>query len=219
MSERKPAPPPEHFNTGDMKRDWDARARACAREYILTGFADQPEGFVRSGREAAASLLAFCAPGAVVLDLGCGVGRVARELEAYVAEIHAVDVSAEMIRQAREYVGPGSRIRFHVNDGFTLPQLAVGSVDFAFSLLTMHHVTRPAFESYLRASFTGSSSPGGDSGSPSSRGTAPPPTTWTTRATPSPAGRAPTRSWTGFSAGASRRSGAGSRSRVRVIGA
>jgi len=150
MSERKPAPPPEHFNTGDMKRDWDARARACAREYILTGFADQPEGFVRSGREAAASLLAFCAPGAVVLDLGCGVGRVARELEAYVAEIHAVDVSAEMIRQAREYVGPGSRIRFHVNDGFTLPQLAVGSVDFAFSLLTMHHVTRPAFESYLR---------------------------------------------------------------------
>ena len=148
MSGPKP-PPPERFNTGDMGRDWDARARACAREYILTGFADRPDDFARSGQAAAEGLLAFCPPGAVVLDLGCGVGRVARELEPHVGEVHAVDVSEEMIRQAREYVGPGSRIRFQVNDGFTLAHLADGKVDFAFSLLTMHHVTRAAFESYL----------------------------------------------------------------------
>jgi ubiquinone/menaquinone biosynthesis C-methylase UbiE len=150
MSRAKAPPRPEEFNTGDMKRDWDARARTCAREYILTGFADQAEDFARSGREAAASLLSLCPPAAVVLDLGCGVGRVARELEPHVKEVHAVDVSEEMVRQAREYVGPASRIRFHVNDGFSLPHLGDGSVDFAFSLLTMHHVTRRAFESYLR---------------------------------------------------------------------
>jgi ubiquinone/menaquinone biosynthesis C-methylase UbiE len=150
MSRRPSAPPPETFNTGDMKRDWNARARACSREYILTGFADRPEEFARSGRDAVASLLGFCPPGAVVLDLGCGVGRVARELEPHVREIHAVDVSDEMLRQARAYVGPSSRIRFEVNDGFTLPQLTDASIDFAFSLLTMHHVTRAAFESYLR---------------------------------------------------------------------
>ena len=149
MSGTKPPPRPEVFNTGDMKRDWDARARACAREYILTGFSDEPAGFSRSGREAAASLLSFCPPGAVVLDLGCGVGRVAREMESHVERIHAVDVSEEMVRQAREYVGPGSRIQFHVNDGLTIPHIGDGSVDFAFALLTMHHVTRPAFESYL----------------------------------------------------------------------
>jgi ubiquinone/menaquinone biosynthesis C-methylase UbiE len=150
MSRCRPAPPPEAFNTGDMKHDWDARARACAREYILTGFADKAEDFALSGREAASSLRSFCPAGAAVLDLGCGVGRVARELEPHVREIDAVDVSEEMICQAREYVGPSSRIRFHVNDGFTLPQLSDDSIDFAFSLLTMHHVTRPAFESYLR---------------------------------------------------------------------
>lgn len=150
MSAPKPPPRPEDFNTGDMKRDWDARARACAREYILTGFADEADGFARTGREAAASLLSFCPPGAVVLDLGCGVGRVAREMEPHVERIHAVDVSEEMVRQAREYVGPGSRIQFHVNDGFTVPHIGDGSVDFAFALLTMHHVTRAAFESYLR---------------------------------------------------------------------
>jgi ubiquinone/menaquinone biosynthesis C-methylase UbiE len=149
MSIKRAPPPPEHFNTGDMARDWDARARSCAREYILTGFAERPRDFTRSGQEAAASLLAFCPPGAVVLDLGCGVGRVARELEPHVKQIHAVDVSEEMIRQARDYVGPGSRIQFHVNDGSTLGHLADASVDFAFSLLTMHHVTRTAFASYL----------------------------------------------------------------------
>jgi FkbM family methyltransferase len=149
MSAPKP-PRPEEFNTGDMKRDWDARARACAREYILTGFADEADAFARTGREAAGSLLSLCPPGAVVLDLGCGVGRVAREMEPHVARLHAVDVSEEMIRQARDYVGPGSRIQFHVNDGCTIPHIGDGSVDFAFALLTMHHVTRPAFESYLR---------------------------------------------------------------------
>jgi SAM-dependent methyltransferase len=149
MSTKSAPPPPEHFNTGDMARDWDARARSCALEYILTGFAERPDDFALSGREAAASLLAFCPPEAVVLDLGCGVGRVAREMEPHVKQIHAVDVSQEMIRQARDYVGPASRIQFQVNDGFTLGHLADESVDFAFSLLTMHHVTRAAFASYL----------------------------------------------------------------------
>src|SRR6185295_4997909 len=46
MSAPKP-PRPEEFNTGDMKRDWDARARACAREYILTGFAGEADAFAR----------------------------------------------------------------------------------------------------------------------------------------------------------------------------
>jgi len=145
----KAPPPPESFNSGDMKRDWNGRARACAREYILTGFADRPEDFAESGRQAAASLLPLCPPGAVVLDLGCGIGRVARELAPHVGELHAVDVSEEMIAQARAYVGPGARIRFHVNDGRSLGALGDETVDLAFSLLTMHHVTRSAFAGYL----------------------------------------------------------------------
>lgn len=149
MSPRATPPPPESFNSGDMKRDWNDRARASSREYILTGFGDRPEDFAESGRAAAASVRQFCQADSVVLDLGCGIGRVARELAPHVGELHAVDVSDEMIGQAREYVGPDSRIHFHVNDGHTLTVLGDETVDFAFALLTMHHVTRQAFAGYL----------------------------------------------------------------------
>jgi ubiquinone/menaquinone biosynthesis C-methylase UbiE len=133
-----------------MKRDWNARARLCAPEYILTGFGDlDPEEFAATGLHDAATLLPYLRPTDVVLDLGCGIGRVSRELQHHVREIHAVDVSEEMIRQARAYVGPTSKIHFHINDGSSLPNLADQSIDFAFSLLTMHHVVRSAFHSYL----------------------------------------------------------------------
>ena len=152
MTDSKPNPPPHpaEFNTGDMKRDWDARARACAREYIQAGFgARDPADFSATGVQDAASLARYVGPSDVVLDLGCGIGRIARELQPLVREIHAVDVSEEMIRQARDYVGPGSRIHFHVNDGSSLEALADRSIDFAFSILTMHHVTRAVFRRYL----------------------------------------------------------------------
>jgi hypothetical protein len=57
-----------------------------------------------------------------VLDLGCGVGRVAREMEPTSSGSTPSRVGGDG-RQARQYVGPGSRIQFHVNDGFTIPDI------------------------------------------------------------------------------------------------
>lgn len=56
-------------------------------------------------------------PGCVVLDLGCGIGRVAAALAEHAREVLGLDVSAAMIAEARRRHGSDPRLRFAVTDG------------------------------------------------------------------------------------------------------
>src|SRR5664279_3004938 len=97
-----------------MRREWDRRARENARHYVVTG---QPqwtdEEFFQSGRiqmeEEILNDLANVCQGRDpkdmrVLEIGCGAGRVTRPLAEYFGEVYAVDISPEMVRQARAAV-------------------------------------------------------------------------------------------------------------------
>ena len=93
-----------------MREDWDQRARENARHYVNTAnTAWTDEEFFASGeRTVAEEILTdmgnICqgkAPGEMrVLEIGCGAGRVTRALAKLFGEVHAVDVSGEMVRQA-----------------------------------------------------------------------------------------------------------------------
>ena len=95
-----------------MRRDWDARARENARYYVNTARRDwTDEEFFRSGEqtvleEILTDMTNVCQgifPKRMkVLEIGCGAGRVTRALADVFGEVHAVDVSGEMIRLARE---------------------------------------------------------------------------------------------------------------------
>ena len=93
------------------------------------------------------------APGARVLDVGCGVGRWSRLLAAQGAQVTAVDLSPTMIAQAQRRAAAervAERCSFRVQD---LSELDVeGQFDVVLGVTVLQHILDPA---RLRAAVRG----------------------------------------------------------------
>jgi len=95
-----------------------------------------------------------------VLEIGCGAGRVTRAFAGYFGEVYAVDISREMVRQAREAVSGFPNAHVIRNNGKDLSavwpkwQSLLGrklEFDFAFSVIVFQHIpSREIIESYVR---------------------------------------------------------------------
>jgi SAM-dependent methyltransferase len=137
--------------TSESERFWDARARERALFYVdnrLDYRHPDEERFWAGGEEALAELLgtagAELAPDEVVVDIGCGVGRLTRAVAGRVAHVYAVDVSSEMLDRARE-LNPGlANVTWVHGDGRGLggvPDAAAGAV---VSHVVFQHIPDPA---------------------------------------------------------------------------
>ena len=145
-----------------MQLDWDARARENARYYVNTARQDwSDEEFFRSGEqtvmeEVLTDMTNVCQgiwPKRMkVLEIGCGAGRVTRALADLFGEVHGVDVSGEMIRQARQALAGRANVFLHQNNGQDLSVLPPGvQFDFAFSSIVFQHIpSRAVIENYTR---------------------------------------------------------------------
>src|SRR5581483_11867621 len=126
------------------RRAWNAAAREDALTAILTPpdgrSAETEASFDAKGRQDAAWLRRFVEPGAVVLDVGCGIGRIERHLAPHVARLHAVDVSDEMLAAARRRTAGATNIAFHRTSATDLSPVATASVDLAFSFFVLQHL-------------------------------------------------------------------------------
>jgi SAM-dependent methyltransferase len=71
------------------------------------------------------------------LEIGCGIGRLTRQLAGTFSHVHAVDVSEDMIRLAREAVD--GRAQFSLIDGLHLP-FDDRSFTAVFSALVIQHL-------------------------------------------------------------------------------
>jgi SAM-dependent methyltransferase len=138
------------MSRGDMGRFWDARAREDAFYFVdNTGeYRDADvERFWAEGRRNLDAVLAAVGadvqPGDVVLDIGCGVGRLTRVLAERAAHVHAIDVSAEMLEQARELNGHLTNVTWHHGDGTTLHPIEDGSIDAVVSHVVFQHIPDP----------------------------------------------------------------------------
>jgi SAM-dependent methyltransferase len=144
-----------------MQRDWDARARENARYYVNTASENwTDEEFFHSGERTVAEeiltdMTNICQgkdPAEMsVLEIGCGAGRVTRALAKRFGQVYAVDISGEMVRQARLALGefPGARV--YQNNGVDLSVLGNIQVDFAFSSIVFQHIpSREVIWSYVR---------------------------------------------------------------------
>jgi len=84
-----------------------------------------------------------------VLELGCGVGRIGRELAPNIAHWEGSDISANMLKVARE------RLASHANVGLTeltrtsLQPLADASFDKAYCVAVFIHMDKEDFYLYL----------------------------------------------------------------------
>ena len=135
---------------GDMGRFWDDRAREDAFFFVdTTGTyrdADVERFWAEGSRNLEAVLDAVDAEvraGDVVLDLGCGVGRLTRPLAERAAHVHALDVSAEMLQRARELNAHLTNVSWHHGDGTTLHPIADESVDAVVSHVVFQHIPDP----------------------------------------------------------------------------
>jgi len=144
-----------------MRRDWDARAKENARHYVAT--AQQTwtdDDFFRSGADEVRGLVQDCLPQICrerdpatmrVLEIGCGAGRMTLPLSRIFGRVDAVDISAEMIAQARAALRDTANVTFHVNNGIDLSMFHDDSFDFAISAVVFQHIPRRAIvESYVR---------------------------------------------------------------------
>jgi trans-aconitate methyltransferase len=78
-------------------------------------------------------------PGEVVLDLGCGTGELAAEIQARGARVLALDSDPAMVAAARRRLGH-DRVLLADGHAFTLPE----PVDAVFSNAALHWMPRPA---------------------------------------------------------------------------
>jgi cyclopropane fatty-acyl-phospholipid synthase-like methyltransferase len=87
----------------------------------------------------------------VVLDIGCGIGRVAAELAPRVREVHGIDVSSRMIEAALRRCAPLSNVRLTKGNGRDLREFTDESFDAAVAVDTFPYIHQSGRE--LVASF------------------------------------------------------------------
>jgi SAM-dependent methyltransferase len=144
-----------------MRSDWDARARDNAHYYVASGRPDWTDAeFFASGDQVIADdirtdLGNICqskSPASMrILEIGCGVGRLTRALADVFGEVHAVDVSGEMIRRARVNLADRPQAHVYQNNGCDLAVLPALAFDFAYSNIVFQHIpSRDVIESYVR---------------------------------------------------------------------
>ena len=139
-----------------MREDWDARAREDAFRYIASSQEEwRVEEFLVSGEESVQEAILddleiICQsrePKQMrVLEIGCGAGRMTRAF----GEVHGVDVSGEMIAQARQLLSGCENVHLYQNNGTDLSVLGDIRFDFAFSFIVFQHVPDKAIiENYV----------------------------------------------------------------------
>ncbi len=149
MSNRVRTTSPLSF-VGQMKRDWNQRARGDARWYINTAETQQSEDrFFETGRMEVERLiradLDILTPDQDprtlrLLEIGCGIGRMTRFLANIFGDVCATDVSKEMIAKGRNHLRDLRNVRFQETDGVDFGELADCTFDVALSAFVYQHV-------------------------------------------------------------------------------
>ena len=144
-----------------MRLDWDQRARENARHFVATGRTDwTDEDFFASGEKTIAedvltdteNIYQGKDPAQMrVLEIGCGAGRLTRALSNIFGEVHAVDVSGEMLSRARAGLRDRPNVAFYQNNGCDLMVVPPLVFDFAYSSLVFQHIpSREVIDTYVR---------------------------------------------------------------------
>jgi ubiquinone/menaquinone biosynthesis C-methylase UbiE len=127
--------------SGRYGKFWRPPDVSGAMKAIFNG--DDTEVFERTGREQAETLAALLpSPDSVVVDIGCGIGRVAKYMAPHSKLLWAVDVSAEMLTMAQERLSDQQNVSYARCTDTRIPDIADESVDFVYSVLVLQHLAR-----------------------------------------------------------------------------
>lgn len=153
--------PETPFILEKMRLEWDERAKENARHYVATAQKEwTDEAYFDSGRlcvfhEILTDLGNVCqrksAKEMTVLEIGCGSGRMTRALSEVFGQVYAVDISGEMVRQAKVALHDRPNVHIFQNSGEDLKVVGDIQVDFAFTYIVFQHIpSRDVIYSYVR---------------------------------------------------------------------
>ncbi len=162
-SQSPPGQALENF-TRNMKRDWDRRAVRNAKWFINTVGTNQSESeFDQTGEQEVEWLvksdldMLACGrdPGTLrVLEIGSGIGRMTRFLATIFGEVHAVDVSGEMIARAKRRLLGVPNVYLQETNGVDFRAFPADFFDVVFCAYVFQHVPdRAVIESNLRDAY------------------------------------------------------------------
>src|SRR5262245_24298100 len=133
-----------------MKHDWDDRARHDSKWFINTlRFQQTDEEFDETGAFEVNRLVKVDLPlltqgrapkSLRVLEIGCGAGRMTKHLAELFGEVVGVDVSGEMISQARERLQEAGNVQLHETSGVDFTMLPDEHFDLILSAYVFQHV-------------------------------------------------------------------------------
>lgn len=133
-----------------MEDYWDRAARQDPFHYVDNREplgAPNEEAFWRGGEQAVDRLLADVGVelrgSEDVVEIGCGIGRLTRVMAVRSRHVHALDVSEEMLADARRY-NPGLKnVDWVHGDGTTLAPLPDARFDACISFVVFQHLPNP----------------------------------------------------------------------------
>ena len=145
-------------STEAMRRFWDEKARENAMWFVASTLDythPDAESFWRSGDEVidrSLKMFDLSLNGSErVLDIGCGIGRLTRALSRRAASAVGIDVSNEMVNQAREALADVENVDILLGNGLDLAGVADGGFDVVFSFVVFQHIPDPSVTcAYIR---------------------------------------------------------------------
>lgn len=88
-----------------------------------------------------------------MVEIGCGLGRMTHYFAELFSKVYALDVSPEMLSQAKSYWRHLQNVEWIHGNGEDLHQIASGTIDFVFSFLVLQHIPDPRIViNYIRES-------------------------------------------------------------------
>lgn len=116
-------------------------------EFLATGQREIDDSWSRF----AEAIGAAPGPQTVVVDFGCGVGRLSAALAARASLVVGIDISGPMLQAAREVLAarPDARVCLVESASPTLP-LASGTIDLVYTSLVLQHMPADLALGYVR---------------------------------------------------------------------
>ena len=129
------------FSSARFSWELAGLSRALTMEAVLRGFSNEQE-FWKTGERDASRLLRFIDSSSIVLDVGCGIGRVMKFIAPHCKEIVGVDTSSLILRRAKRELNSFKNCHFYRDDFKRFEVFSENSFGLIYSFYTLQHMEK-----------------------------------------------------------------------------